>query len=211
MPLSERPQVQEVLRPTALRDPQIQDQEKAMSHTPKTELTSNAPKSTPGGGHVWIASTTIMDECKHCGTHVYAHNSSKKEDEQCPKRSESTNIGHPDCPDPSITALTVKLSERIQQATKADLIDDFGWASDAAAMEDQIAAVKAALREYHHGVDTHGEHIQAGQRLATRVETALNTPYVPGATMPKLDAFRRQWTGSDGDSSTTATETGAES
>jgi hypothetical protein len=80
------------------------------------------------------------------------------------------------------------------------------------AMEDQLAAVKAALWEYHHGVDTHGEHIQAGQRLATRVETALNTPYVAGATLPAAPSpSPRQWLDFISDSGHNAPETGAES
>ena len=68
---------------------------------------------------------------------------------------------------------TGELSERIQQANIAGLIDDFGWASDAAAMEDQIAAVKAALREYHCGIDTGGNEIIWGQSLRHMVESAL--------------------------------------
>jgi hypothetical protein len=105
----------------------------------------------------------------------------------------------------------MKLSEQIQQASNAGLIAGFGWAADAAAMEDQIAAVKAALREYHCGRDRSPAATPGMFRLSRSIETIFETPYVPGATMPKLDAFRRQWTGSDGDSGTTATETGAES
>jgi hypothetical protein len=63
------------------------------------------------------------------------------------------------------------------------------YASEAAAMEDQIAAVKAALREYHHGRDRSPAATPGMFRLSRSIETIFETPYVP----------------------TTATETGAES
>ena len=77
----------------------------------------------------------------------------------------------------------MKLSERIEQATIAGLLDDFGWASDAAAMEDQLDAVKAALREYHCGRDRSLGARLGMFRLSMSIETIFETPYVPGATM----------------------------
>lgn len=70
----------------------------------------------------------------------------------------------------------MKLSERIEQA----ILDDFGWASDAAAMEDQLDAVKAALREYHCGRDRSLGARMGMFRLSRSIETIFETPYVPG-------------------------------
>jgi hypothetical protein len=79
----------------------------------------------------------------------------------------------------------MKLSEQIQQASNAGLIDDFGWAADAAAMEDQIAAVKDALREYHCGRDRYPAGVNSRMfRLSRSIETIFETPYVPGSTTP---------------------------
>jgi hypothetical protein len=71
---------------------------------------------------------------------------------------------------------TMKLSEQLQR--HVDLhppgpIMLEHYASEAAAMEDQIAAVKASLREYHRGIDTVGNEIIWGQSLRHMVESAL--------------------------------------
>ena len=82
----------------------------------------------------------------------------------------------------AIPALCRKL-ERERNDARSKQLRSLDGASDAAAMEDQLDAVKAALREYHCGRDRSLGARLGMFRLSMSIETIFETPYVPGATM----------------------------